>query len=484
MLKTLVGSEGYRKATDLYFKRHDGQAATVEDWVKCFEDACGRDLKQFRLWYSQSGTPIVEVTSDYDAAGKTLTLGFKQVLPPTPGQPDKQPMHIPIRMGLVAKSGAAMPVTIEGDNATGPDERVIELTEGEQSVTFIGVEEMPLLSLGRRFSAPIHIKAPLDRTARAALMGKDKDSFNRWESGQALAADVLLQAAKAIETGQGMAGDGGYIKAIGDVLAGAEADPAFAALMLVPPLESELAAVMTADPEAIHAARVSLIRAVASTHRAAFERLYHASATPGAFSPDAGPAGKRALRNACLRYLTAADDEAAAEIADKHYRDATNMTDMIAGLAALTRMSSERRMRAFDRFHDRFKGDPLVLDKWMSLQAGSPLPGTVDHVRALMKNPAFDIKNPNRVRSLIGAFAGNHLRFHNADGSGYRLVAEIIATLDKINPQVSARLAGAFEAWHRYDPKRQGLMKAELEKLTRLDGLSENLFEVANKLIE
>jgi aminopeptidase N len=484
MLKTLVGDEGYRKTTDLYFARHDGQAATVEDWVKCFEDANGRDLTQFRLWYNQSGTPIVEVRGGYDPARKLLILNFRQTLAPTPGQPDKKPMHIPVRMGFVAGNGRSMPVTLEGENATGPEERVLELTQAEQNFTFVGVDEPPLLSLNRHFSAPVHLKAPLNRKARAALMASDPDAFNRWESGQALSADVLLEMAAAAQRGQPLRTDPSYVEAIGEVLRRAEDDPAFAALMLVPPLENELAVVMMpADPDAIHAARVALIRTVAQAYAGEFETLYGKLDQKGAFSPDAGPAGKRALRNAALRYLTAADDEAGAALADAHYRSAVNMTDAIAGLAALTRMNSPRREAAFAHFHDRFRADPLVLDKWMSLQASSCLPDTVDHVRALMKHPAFDTRNPNRVRSLVGAFAANHLRFHAGDGAGYRLVGETLRTLDSINPMVAARMAAAFESWRRYDAPRQALMRAELEAITRMNGLSPNLFEVAGKML-
>jgi len=484
MLQTLVGKEGYRKATDLYFKRHDGQAATVEDWVKCFEDACGRDLKQFRLWYAQSGTPTVEAKGAYNPADHTYELTLKQSLGPTPGQPTKQPMVVPVRLGFVGSNGM-LPVTLEGDNASGPDERVLELDTAEKTFKFVDVPEAPLLSVGRHFSAPVHFKTPMKREALAALMARDTDSFNRWEAGQTLATTVLKEMAEAAKSGGTPKADPTYVAAVGQALDRADEDHAFAALMLSPPLESELAlASETPDPDAIHAARVALIRAVAAEHGRALHALYATLAPRGAFSPDAVPAGRRALRNACLRFITSADDEAAAAVADKHYRDATNMTDMIAGLAALSRMESDRRMRAFDRFHDRFKSDPLVLDKWMSLQAGSPLPGTATAVRELMHSPVFDIKNPNRVRSLVGAFAGNHLRFHAGDGSGYALVGRVIATLDKINPQVAARMAGAFEAWRRYDSKRQALMRAELETLTKLDGLSANLFEVANKMIE
>jgi aminopeptidase N len=275
-----------------------------------------------------------------------------------------------------------------------------------------------------------------------------------------------------------------YIAAIGDVLAQADEDPAFAAQMLVPPTENELAARKTpADPVAIHLARRSLVTAVARAHQSRLAQLYEHMRDTGDFRPDAKSAGRRALRNACLRYLTAADDEAAAGLAEAHYRSADNMTDMIAGLAALTRMESPLRDHGFTHFHDRFKNDPLVLDKWMSLQAGSPLRETPTAVRALMRHSAFDIKNPNRVRALIGAFSANHLRFHDADGAGYGLVGEVIRALDAMNPQVAARLAGAFESWRRYDPARQALMKAQLEKILNLNGISPNLFEIASKML-
>jgi len=480
MLKTLVGEEGYRKATDLYFARHDGHAATVEDWVRCFEDANGRDLAQFRLWYRQAGTPLVEARGAYDAKARTYTLELTQSLAPTPGQPDKKPMHIPVRIGLTAESGAALPLTLEGENRTGPDSRVLELTQNLQRFVFVDVAEEPLLSLGRDFSAPAVFRTPLGRHQRAILMGKDGDAFNRWEAGQTLAAEIMLEVAGKARNDA----NADYIAAIGDVLAQAEQDPAFAAQMLMPPTESELAAKRTpVDPIAIHTARIALVRAIALAHRDRLAKLYEHMRDAGDFSPDARSAGRRALRNACLRYLTAADDEAAAGLADAHYRTASNMTDMIASLAALTRMESPLRDRAFTHFHDRFRGDLLVLDKWMGLQAGSPLPETVEAVRGLMKHPVFDLKNPNRVRALIGAFSANHLRFHNADGSGYRLVGDVIRSLDPLNPQVAARLAGAFESWRRYDPGRQTQMRAELSAIRDLPGLSPNLLEVAGKML-
>jgi aminopeptidase N len=475
MLKTLVGPEGYRKATDLYFERHDGHAATVEDWVKCFEDSSGRDLTQFRLWYRQAGTPQISAEGIYDARARTYTLTLSQTLGTTPGQPDKQPMHIPVRVGLIGQAGGALPLTLDGENQIGPQNRVLELRDTRQKFVFVEIAEEPLLSLGRGFSAPAIFKTQHSRRDQAVLMGCDGDDFNRWEAGQALAAQIMLDAA-------GSGSD--YIAALGPVLSKATDDPAFAAQMLMPPTESEIAAKRTPpDPDAIHAARMTLVRAVAHAHSGAMADLYEHMRDANDFSPDAQSAGRRALRNACLRYLTAADDEAAAGLADAHYRTADNMTDMIAGLAALTRMESPLRDKAFTDFHDRFRSDPLVLDKWMSLQASAPLSDTVASVRALMKHPAFDMKNPNRVRALVGAFSANHLRFHDKSGAGYRLLGDVIRTLDPMNPQVAARLAGAFETWRRYDTDRQAAMRAELETILSQKGISPNLFEVSSKIL-
>jgi aminopeptidase N len=478
MLKTLVGADGFRKSTDLYFARHDGQAVTVEDWVKCFEDATGRDLRQFRLWYAQAGTPVVDAVGHYDAAKKTYTLAVKQNLRPTPGQPEKRPMLIPLRLGLIGQSGRALPLTLEGENATGPEERVLELSEAEQSFVFTGVAEAPLLSLGRGFSAPVVFNLPQSAAERCRLMACDPDPFNRWEAGQAAARQTM------IDIMAGDAPDPGFVAAIGEVLKHAADDMAFAAHMLSPPLESEMAQTMEpVDPDAIHTARNRLIRAIATAHEKTIAALYAGVQETAPYSADAASCGRRALKNASLRFLTAADDEAAATIADAHYRNAGNMTDMMAGLAALTRMQSPRVEAALAHFYERFKHEPLVLDKWMGLQAGSPRADTVERVKALMKHPAFDIKNPNRVRALVGAFSANQLRFHAADGTGYRLVGETIRNLDRLNAMVAARMSGAFETWRRFDLDRQKQMRAELTAMVRMPGVSSNLYEVASKML-
>jgi len=383
-----------------------------------------------------------------------------------------------VRLGLVGSLGRALPLTLDGDNAPGPDERVLELTQSEQHFTFTGVDEAPLLSVGRGFSAPAVFKVAQSPETRAHLMAHDPDSFNRWEAGQAAARTTML----AMMTGAGP--DPLTIDAFGPVLDKALDDMAFAANMLSLPLERELAmAVDVVDPDAIHAARIGLVRAVAAAHHEKFAALYGQLGEQGPFSTDAKAAGKRALRNACLRFLTAEDDAEAVALAARHYAAATNMTDMIASLAALTRMVSRETEKALANFHDRFASDPLVLDKWMGLQAGSPRADTVDRVRDLMGHRAFDIKNPNRVRALIGAFAGNQLRFNAADGSGYALVGEIVRKLDGLNAQVAARMAGAFETWRRFDAKRQALMRGELEAMLATPGLSSNMFEVVSKML-
>ena len=486
MLKTLVGADAFRKGMDLYFARHDGEAATVEDFVRCFEDAGGNKLDQFRLWYSQAGTPEVTADTHYDPTAQTYTLDLKQRVPPTPGQAEKKPMPIPLAMALIGReSGAPLPLTIEGENATGPAERVIELDGPEKQVVFTGIREEPVLSIGRDFSAPVIIRTRTDARTRAFLMGRDTDAFNRWEAGQQLSSEVLRAMIADVQHERAPKPDPIYLDAMEAVIARADEDHAFTALMLMPPSESEIALAITPiDPEAIHLARTALIRAVVDAHRDALGALYRRLESRSAFSPDAASAGRRSLRNAALRFLTAADDDEAARIADAHYRAATNMTEMTAGLGALARTQSALRDAAFAHFHERFKSDHLVLDKWMGLQAMSPLPDAIGRVRALMDNPAFSLKNPNRVRALIGAFAmGNPLRFHDRSGGGYRLVREVVQALDGINPQTAARMAAAFETWRRYDTEQQKLMRAELEALSVRPNLSANLYEVVSKML-
>ncbi|HEX5280923.1 MAG TPA: aminopeptidase N, partial [Micropepsaceae bacterium] len=486
MLRTLVTPAVFRKGMDLYFTRHDGEAATVEDFVRCFEEVSGRNLAQFRLWYSQAGTPEIRAEGKYDRASGKYSLQVTQRLVATPGQAEKLPMQIPLSLGLIgSKSGTPLPLTLEGENQIGPTERVVELTAPEHSFVFTNVSEPPILSIGRNFSAPVNIRTSADLATRAFLMGHDTDSFNRWEAGQQLATELLLAMIQKIQSGGSASADPVYLHAIGNVLKRAHEDHAFTALMLMPPSESELALKLSPiDPEAIHSAREALIRATADAHRAELDRLYRDLQSTGSFSTDAASAGRRSLRNAVLRFLTAANDDASARLAHDHYVSATNMTEMTAGLASLARTTSPQKDQAFAAFHDRFRSEPLVLDKWMGLQAMSPLPDTIERVRSLMAHPVFTLKNPNRVRALIGAFAvGNPLRFHDRSGAGYRLLREVVQALDSINPQTAARMAAAFETWRRYDAERQRLIRAELEAIAAQSGLSNNLYEMVSKML-
>jgi aminopeptidase N len=501
MLESIVGNENFRKGMDLYFKRHDGHAATVEDFLRCFEDVSARDLKQFRLWYCQAGTPEISAIGEYNASTSTYCLRLSQNLNASPGQSKKVPMHIPITLGLIGqKTMKPLPLTLQGENTRGSDDRTLELTTKMQEFVFKGIEEDPVLSLGRNFSAPARFHDGNGRVERAFLMRHDTNSFNRWEAGQKLFFEIALEMIQDIQAGIAAKVDALYLESFGGVIAraiedtrtegGSSDDPGFNAQILMPPSENELALAMdTIDPEAIHTARYELIRTVASAHGPEIERLYLANSSAGAFSPGANAAGKRALRNAAFRYLTAQDDAKAGELAFEHYSNATNMTDMMAGLGALTRTGGALERSALENFYHRFQNDALVLDKWMGVQAMSPRPDTVERVRDLMDHSIFSIKNPNRVRALIGSFAaGNPLRFHDKSGSGYRLVAENIRKLDAINPQTAARMATSFENWRKYDAKRQGLMRGELEDIIvspkgASKVISANLYEIVNKIL-
>ncbi len=487
MLKTIVGDDHFRKGMDLYFMRHDGHAATVEDFVLCFEEISGKSLAQFRLWYRQAGTPEIDVRSTYDSAKRIYRLSLSQRTPPTPGQPEKLPLHIPMVLGLVGRrTGRALPITLEGENAVGPDERVLELTEDSQEFVLTGIDEEPLLSLARNFSAPVRIRNANSRKARAILMSRDSDAFNRWEAGQQLATETMVDMIADVRAGKrNLRIDPLYVESIGGVLARGDENPALTAQMLLLPSESELAfSVSPVDPEAIFVARRALIRRIADKHRQAILALYEGNRLPGPFSPDALSAGRRALRNAALRYVTAADDDKAAALAHAHYLHATNMTDMVAGLSALSRIGGLRATDAFAHFHDRYQNDPLVLDKWMSIQAVSPRTDAAEEVRRLMRDSSFSLKNPNRVRALVGAFVtGNPLRFHDKSGAGYQLLREVVQMLDAINPQTAARMLTPLETWRRYDPERQALIRRELETIAAQKPISPNLFEIVAKML-
>ncbi|MDP6689464.1 MAG: aminopeptidase N, partial [Alphaproteobacteria bacterium] len=480
MYQTLLGEDGFRKGMDLYFQRHDGQAVTCDDFLAAMADANEADLEQFKLWYSQAGTPEVRVSGHYDAAAQTYELSLSQSLPATPDGVVKQAMRIPVAVGLLDENGNDLPLSKDGETT-----KVLELSGNDTVVRFEEIKAAPVASINRGFSAPIHVRQELAEGEAAFLMAHDSDAFNRWEAGQQYATALLGQMAADISAGGKATADQEFVAAMGRILTDQALDPAFVALACQLPSEQYLAEqVDQADPVAIHQAREALRAAIARTLRDDLLAIYDANRSNAPYSPDAASAGRRALKNLALSYLSELDDARCRDLAGRQFRDADNMTDRMAALWCLNDRQGEERADALDAFHDRFKDDAVVIDKWLSLQAASARPDTLDQVVGLMDHPVFSILQPNKVRALISAFcAANPYRFHAPDGSGYRFLADRVLQLDPINPQVAARLATQLGRWRRYDQGRQTLMRAELSRILAADNLSPDVFEIASKAL-
>jgi aminopeptidase N len=485
MYEALLGREGFRRGMDLYFERHDGQAVTTDDFLAAMADANGEDLTQFRRWYEQAGTPRVRVEDDWDEENGRYTLTLRQSCPSTPGQKEKQPFLIPFAVGLLDAEGWDLPLRPAGGTEAQGTTRVLRLTEAEQEFVFEGLNVRPLPSLNRGFSAPVRVEYPYADSQLAFLAAHDSDSFNRWDAGEQLAVRVMLELAEDHQSGRPLTLPAGFITAFAAVLADESLDAAVKAEMLSLPGEAWLADAMdVVDPDAIHAARDYARRALASELEAQWLAAYHANSLSGAYRYAPQDAGARRLRNLALDYLASLDSVPTRKLALNQFGEADNMTDSLAALAALMRTGGEERERALEIFYERWKNEPLVLDKWFTLQAMVQRPGTLERVRQLMHDPAFSIRNPNRVRALVGAFAqGNPTGFHAADGSGYRFIGEQVQALDGLNPQVAARMVGVFSRWRRYDDGRQAQMKAELERLQTLE-LSRDVYEIVSKSLE
>jgi aminopeptidase N len=489
MYATILGKAGFRKGMDLYFQRHDGQAVTCNDFRAAMADANGVDFTQFERWYAQAGTPIVECRGEYDARKRTYTLHAKQSCPPTPGQDRKEPFVIPLAVGLVDSDGRDMPLRIGADavfaGASSATTAVLALRRVEQSFVFEGVEEHPVPSLLRGFSAPVTVRFDYTDAELAHLMAYDSDAFNRWEASQALMTRVLLAGVAEIQQHRPMTMPAAFAEAIGRVLADGARDPAFAAECLMPPTEGSLGEAMdVADPDAIHQARNQLMRELAVRFRTRFEGAFRHFAVPGPYSPDATAAGRRALRNTALAYLAAIDDPTARALAFLEFRRAENMTDAMAALTCLANSEGAERDRALSMFLEKWKDEALVVDKWFRVQATSGLPGTLERVKALGSHPAFELRNPNRARALLHTFAmENPAYFHAANGDGYRWIAEQVVALDRLNPQVASRLARAFDRWKKYDAGRQAHARAALESIRGTEGLSPNVGEVVERAL-
>jgi aminopeptidase N len=484
MINVLLGADLFRKGMDLYFSRHDGQAATVEQFVQCFADVSRREFfPQFMRWYSQAGTPEIKVGPHYDPRARTYRLDIAQSIPPTPGQPNKQPMVIPLAVGLVGKDGNDMPLMLDGR----PLERgVLELTQPSHSFVFTGVAERPIPSLNRGFSAPIKLAVPLEPDELRFLAAHDRDPFNRWQAVQSLAMALLKTNVAALRAGAPMRDDDGLMAALGAILADGKLEPAFIALNLAPPSEADLAREIgrDVDPDAVFAARRGLRAAIGKKHDAALLDTYQRMNIGAPYRPDAQGAGRRSLKNICLDLLAVSEAPDAIARASAQYDSADNMTDRMAALETLSLHDRPERAAALDDFYRRYADDPLIIDKWLALQAVVPEPATLDRVRALTSHPAFSMANPNRIRALIGAFAqANHTQFNRRDGAGYEFVADIVLALDPKNPQVAARLMGAFRSWRALEAGRRARAEATLRRVAVSSALSNDVHDIVARTL-
>ena len=487
MLRTLLGTEGFRKGSDLYFERHDGQAVTCDDFIKAMEDANSVELTQFKRWYSQAGTPRLAVSEAYDNAAKTYSLTFRQSYPATPDKQEKQPFVIPVELGLLDAQGGEIALRLSGEAAAAGTSRVISVNEAEQTFTFVDIAEKPLPSLLRGFSAPVKLSFPYNRDQLMFLMQHDSDGFNRWEAGQQLSVQVLQELIGQHQKGEALVLDQRLVTALNSVLADDQLDQAMVAEMLSLPGEAYLTEISeVADVDAIHAAREFARKQLADSLFEGLWQRYQANrelSKKTAYVAEAEHFARRGLQNIALSYLMLSGKPQVLAACLEQFDTCDNMTERLTALAVLVNSPfAEEKAKALATFADSFKDNPLVMDQWFSVQAASTLPGGLQRVKALMTHPAFTMKNPNKVRALVGAFAGQNLiNFHAADGSGYRFLADLVIQLNAFNPQIASRQLAPLTRWRKYDSARQALMKAELERIRASGDLSSDVYEVVSK---
>ncbi|WP_455208819.1 aminopeptidase N [Kaarinaea lacus] len=483
MLHHLLGPEKFRKGTDLYFDRHDGQAVTCDDFVKALEDANQVDFTQFRRWYSQAGTPELNVTRSYDAASKTYTLNISQTCPPTPGQETKEPFLIPLAIGLLGETGDNIPMQLRDETTAINGTRVLEIKQLAESFTFINVDSEPVPSLLRGFSAPVKVNLDLKDKERYFLMANDSDEFNRWDAGQQLAIKIIKQLVEDYQLHRPLYLPEPFIAAYRSILEDETLDKSLAAQAISLPSESYIAEfVSPIDPVAIHKVCRFIRETLAASLKDLLQQVYEQNRISGEYSVEQEHVKKRALKNTCLGYLMETGDDVIYELCNAQFRQANNMTDVMAALVALANNDCPQREPALDAFYAKWKNELLVVDKWLGIQATSRLPGTLERVKALTAHGAFTLKNPNKIRALIGAFGhGNPAQFHDLNGEGYRFFTDKILEIDKLNPQIAARLATVYTLWKKYDEQRQQLMKQQLDRIIAESGLSKDVYEIASK---
>ncbi|MEN8134578.1 MAG: aminopeptidase N [Thermodesulfobacteriota bacterium] len=487
MIHTLLGQDGFRRGLQLYLEKHDGEAATVEDFVGAMAEAGGRELTQFMNWYRQAGTPVVKVSGEYDRANQTFTLTFRQSCPATPGQTDKEPFLIPVSIGLLGSDGRQLPLNMVGGHGDdGEFSKLLELRAEEESFTFTDITGPPTPSLLRGFSAPVKLEYDYSDAELGLLVGHDSDSFCRWEAAQILAVRKIGLLIDDYLSGLEMIADQEFIEIYRAVLADrASLDPAYLAQLLTLPSEGYLAEFCEViEAEAIHGVREFVRRNLAAALRDDLKACFTENRQSEPYRYDPALAGRRALKNICLSYLVVTGDREAEELCLEQYHQADNMTDEFSSLRNLVHGGSAESAAVLSSFEKKWQKDPLVMDKWLAVQATVPKPETLAMVKELMNHPAFVFKNPNRVRALLGSFAmGNPVAFNQSDGSGYEFMAGQIIALDRLNPQTAARIAGCFGRWRRFNEARQDLAKAQLQRIIQTEKISSDLYEVVSRTL-
>jgi aminopeptidase N len=497
MIHTLLGAKRFRKGSDLYFERHDGQAVTTEDFVKAMQDANAVDLSQFQSWYSQAGTPELVVESSYDSNEATYSLRVSQSCAPSPGQESKQPYHIPLSVGLLGSSGTDLALEIDTANVSSFDEGdshftvVLNVTKPEQVFVFNNVHEEPVPSLLRGFSAPVKLVYDYSRDDLMFLMRHDSDGFNRWEAGQRLAVGVIQDIITQLQEGITPTVDARLIDTCSAVLEQSRepgVDKEMIAYMMNLPSEGYLAELAeVADVDGIHAARELVRKEISARLRVQLLDIYNENLSDKPYAATAEDIAQRALKNTCLSYLMQTGDAEMIALTVQQFESANNMTDVSAAIRALVDCPAAEAMepkeKALKSFYEKWTHEPLVIDQWFSFQASCPLPDTLDKVESLLSHEAFDIKVPNRLRALVASFTRNAVNFHHSSGRGYRFLADRVIELNSINPILASRILNPLTLWRKYDNERQMLMRDELERILTIDDLSKDVFELVSKSV-
>ena len=479
MMHTILGADRFRQGMNLYLKRHDGEAATCDDFVAAMSDATGEDLGQFKRWYSQAGTPLVQAEGEWDAQLKQYRLSLSQSCPSIPGQEKKELFHLPIAVGLISQNGKELITAEKGET------KILHLKKQKQDFIFNNIDSRPVISLLRQFSAPVRVDPFHSPEELTFLMKHDSDMFNRWNAATQLTSLTILNIARAISKGGKAEFNELYFNGVYHGLTSHVDDASLLALTLQLPAETTLAMEMTTiDPEALHQGRQLVKKELAKRYRNEFVQIYHSNRSSGDYQITPESMGKRSLKNTALSYLMSLDPlpDDILQLCTDQYNEADNMTDTIGALRCAADLDETIRAKFFDDFYNRWQKDTLVMDKWFSLQAASSHEDTLQNVKKLTKNSLFSLENPNKVRSLIGTFSNaNHVRFHDRNGAGYLFLTDIIIKLNRTNPQIAARLVTPLINWKRYDRKRGELMREQLDRLAAVDGISKDVAEIVNK---